>query len=329
VGARPDDLVFVQNATSGCNAVLGSLALSPGDEIVITNHGYNACNNAAAHVCERAGARLRIATVPYPLHSEDEVVAAVLAEVGPRTRLVLIDHITSPTALVFPVEKLCAELAHRGVDVLVDGAHAPGMVPLELDRLGATYYTGNLHKWVCAPKGAAILWARKDRQAGLRPPVISHGANTPRTDRSRFHLEFDWTGTQDVTALLSAPTAIAFMATLDPEGWPGVMKKNRELAAQARRLLNDRLQQDPLCPERLLGSMATVRLPPAPAGQPRTAYPDALQERLEDHFRVQVPIVPYPLRTVRVSAQRYNRLEQYARLADALEAALAEEARAA
>ena len=191
LGARTDDLAFVVNATTGVNTVLRSLRLERGDQLLVTDHEYDACRNAIDAVAADSGAEVVVASIPFPLSSESEVVEAVIEKVTPRTRLLLIDHATSQTGLLLPVEQLVKEAQARGVEVLVDGAHAPGMVALDLDTLGAAYYTGNLHKWTCAPKGAAFLHVREDRRDGVRPLVISHGANAKSIKRSRFHLEHD------------------------------------------------------------------------------------------------------------------------------------------
>ena len=188
----------------------------------------------------RSGARVVVAEVPFPLVDEEDVLRPVLAAVTPRTRLALLDHVTSPTALVFPIDRLVGGLRERGVETLVDGAHAPGMVPLDLDRLGAAYYTGNAHKWLCAPKGSAFLHVRRDRQASVHPVVISHGY-APDASGARFRAEFDWAGTSDPTPWLSIPEAIAFVGSLLPGGWPEVMSRNRALALAARETLLEAL----------------------------------------------------------------------------------------
>ncbi|WP_434043876.1 MULTISPECIES: aminotransferase class V-fold PLP-dependent enzyme [Sorangium] len=323
VGADPEDLVFVPNATAGVNTVLRSLPLGADDEICVTDHGYNACRNAAEAAAARAGARVVVAAVPFPIEAPEQVVEAVLAAVGPRTRLVLVDHVTSPTGLVFPVAALAAELAGRGVDLLIDGAHAPGMVPLDLRALGAAYYTGNCHKWLCAPKGAGFLHVRRDRQGAIRPLVISHGANSPRADRSRFLLEFDWTGTSDPSAALCVADAIRFLGALLPGGWPALRAHNRATALAARDLLCEALGCRPPGPDAMVGALATVPLPDAPSSPPRL---DPLQDALLDRWGIEVPVFAWPAsprRWLRISAQIYNERSHYERLAAALAAALA------
>jgi isopenicillin-N epimerase len=330
VGADPADLAWVANATTGVNSVLQSLALSRGDELLATDHEYNACRNALDVVAERAGATVVVAAVPFPLSSADQVVEGVLAAVTGRTRLALLDHVTSQTGLVLPIRQLVTELDRRGVDTLVDGAHAPGMLDLDLDELGAAYFTGNCHKWLCAPKGAAFLHVRRDRRERVRPLVISHGANSPRRDRSRFHLEFDWVGTADPTAVLCVPEAIRFMGSLLPGGWPELRRCNRRLALAGRDELCRSLAAAPPCPDDMIGSMAALPLPPG-AGEALDSalYTDPLQAELLERWGIEVPVIPWPAppaRLVRISAQVYNRFEEYQLLAGALNALLAEDA---
>lgn len=322
LGADPDDLAFVPNATAGANTILRSLAFSPGDELLTTDHGYNACRNALAFVADRTGARVVTAKVPFPLDAPEQVVEAVLGCVTARTRLALLDHITSPTGLVFPIARLVGALRDRGIDTLVDGAHGPGMVPLDLRALGAAYYTGNCHKWLCAPKGAAFLYVRRDLQPSVRPLSISHGANSPRRDRPLFRLEFDWTGTADPTPFLALPDAIRFVGSLLPGGWPAVMAANRALALEGRRILCGARSLPPPCPAEMIGSLAAVAVPDGAADTPRsTLFGDPLQDRLVERFGIQVPVFPWPApprRLLRISAQLYNEPAQYERLASAL-----------
>ncbi len=322
VRADPDDLAFVPNATHGFNTVLRSLSFAPGDEILATSHGYNAARTAATFAAERAGASLVEAPVPFPLASADEVVAALEAAFTPATRLLLIDHITSPTGLVLPLERLIPLAKERGVDVLVDGAHAPGMVEIDLARLselGATYYTGNCHKWLCSPKGAAFLWVHPERQGQIRPLAISHGANDPRQSRSRFRLELDWTGSADPTAYLCVPAAIEFLQSLFPSGWEGLREHNRELALAARRLLCEALDVAPPAPEDMIGNLGAVILPGEPP-ELAPGTPEPLQTALREQAGVEVPVFRFAgERVLRISAQAYNDLSEYQHLAEVLQ----------
>ncbi|MFL5429404.1 MAG: aminotransferase class V-fold PLP-dependent enzyme, partial [Myxococcales bacterium] len=227
VGANPDDLAFVKNASTGVSTVVRSLDLRPGDELLTTSHAYNACHNTL-RAQERRGVKVVVADVPFPIRSPSEVIDAVVARIGPRTRLAMVDHVTSPTGLVFPIVEIVRALEKRGVDTLVDGAHVPGMLPLDLQELSAAYYTGNCHKWMCTPKGSAFLWVRKDRQEALLPLTISHGYNAPRTDRSRFRLLFDLQGTDDVTGLLCIAESIRFFESIVPGGFAEMVRALEE-----------------------------------------------------------------------------------------------------
>jgi len=312
IGADPADLVFVPNATTAVNAVLRSLPLEPHDEVLVTDHTYGACRKAAEAVAARAGARVAVAEVPFPLRGEEDVIAAVLARVTPRTRLALLDHVTSATALILPIARLIEALRARGVETLVDGAHAPGMVPLDLTKLGAAYYTGNAHKWLCAPKGAAFLHARRDRQASVHPTVVSHGYG------GGFHREFDWTGTCDPTPWLTIPECLRYLGGLLPGGWPQLMARNHALALEARDLLLEVYGIAPPCPDAMIGSMASVPLPAPAAGSPAARLDF---KGLHAWFRergVETWLNAEPTPVIRVSAQLYNDIEQFQRLASLL-----------
>jgi isopenicillin-N epimerase len=327
VGADPEELTFVPNATTGVSTVLRSLEFRPGDELLTTNHEYNACRNALDFVAGRSGACVVVAEIPFPVESPAQIVDAILPHVNERTRLGLFDHVTSLTGMVMPIGEIVGALRERGVDTLVDGAHAPGMVPLDISGIGPAYYAGNCHKWLCTPKGAALLYVRRDLQDSIRPLTISHGANEPIEDRSRFRMEFDWTGTHDPTAYLSVPHAIRFMGGLLPGGWQDLRETNRSLALAARRLLCDRFGVPPACPDEMIGTLASV---PLASGQyrfttMRLAF-DPVEDELRERYRIEVPVLDCPDgpgSILRVAAQIYNSLPQYEYLADALEEALA------
>ena len=328
VGAEPDDLAFVPNATAALNAVLRSFPLAPGDEILVTDHEYNATRNAAEHAARERGARVAVAQVPFPLcygAGPERVVEAVLERISSRTRLAVLDHVTSPTGLVFPIEHLARELRGRDIELLVDGAHAPGMLDLDLRSLSAAYYAGNCHKWICAPKGAGFLFVRRDRQAGVRPAVISHGANAPVPPGNlRFRAEFDWTGTDDPTPALCVPEALRFLATLAPGGWPEIRERNRALTLEARRILAGALGTALPCPDAMLGSLAALPVPETAAFPPALASSALARDPLHDALRrrgIQAPVVScpaHPGRLLRVSAALYNERADYERLAGAL-----------
>jgi isopenicillin-N epimerase len=252
VGARPDDLVFVDNASTGVNAVLRSLPFRVGDEILLTDQTYGAVAYAAGFVARGCGAVVCTVAVPYPAFEPGLLVERVAAALTPKTRLVVLDHIVSETALILPVAEMAARCRERGVRVLVDGAHAPGMIPLDIPALGVDYYTANLHKWAYAPKGCGLLWAAPERQAELHPPVISWGLD------QGFTHEFDWVGTRDPSPWLAAPEGIAFLRELGPER---VRAYTHGLAWDGARELTARFGTRLAIGEAAVGSMVTLPLP--------------------------------------------------------------------
>lgn len=325
VGADPDDLALVTNATTGINIVARSLRLEPGDEIVVTDHTYNAARNALEVVAVAAGARLVTAVIGFP--AIDDPLEAILRTVTRRTRLLLLDHVTSPTALVLPARDIVAAMAERGIDTLVDGAHAPGMLPLDLESLGAAYYTANCHKWLCAPKGSGFLHVRRDRRDAVRPLVISHGANSLRADRDRFRLEHDWTGTFDPSAWLAVPAAVEFGDRLLPGGWPALMSRGHSLALHGRDRLCSVLGTLPPVPDDMLGSMAAVPLPEQ-GTDPRDLASDPLSRAFRE-AGIQIVITCWPQRpasgepwhrVIRLSAAPYTDEGDLNRLAAVLAA---------
>jgi isopenicillin-N epimerase len=324
LGAPAADLAWIPNATTAVNAVLRSLHFEPGDELLTTDHEYNACRNVLDFVASRTGARVVVARLPFPVAAAEQTLQAVLDCVTPRTRLALIDHVTSQTGLVLPIAAMVRELRERGVETLVDAAHAPGMLPLDVAAIGAGWYTGNCHKWICAPKGAAFLYTRPDLQERTRPTVISHGASASRTGRSRYLIEFDWMGTDDPTAILSVPAAIRFMGQLLPGGWAAVRETNHQLALRGRDVLCNALGIDPPCPDDMIGSLASLPLPDGD-GRPSVSplYADPLQDQLLERFHIEVPVIPWPRppkRLIRISAQVYNSDGDYEQLGHALQA---------
>ena len=326
LGAPAQDLVFVDNATTGISTILSNLDLIPGDRILVTDHGYNACSNAARYFTKRASAEIDLINLPFPGSDANEFIERILGACTSRTRLLLIDHITSPTALIMPLEEIVPAVQQRGIQVLVDGAHAPGMLPLRLTDLGADYYTGNCHKWMCAPKGTAFLYVKPEHQSNLHPLTISHGMNRPVGDSSRFRLEFDWIGTRDLTGFLTLPALIEYMGGISNEGWAGLMARNRALALEARDLICQELGLESPCPVDMIGSLATVCLPVPKKGTFIDYHAvDPLKEILRHNHGIEVSLSAWPSpagRYLRVSAQLYNSLVHYQQLTKALQVEL-------
>jgi isopenicillin-N epimerase len=328
-----EDLVFIPNVTQAVATILQNLEpmLKPGDELLAPGHEYPACMNNLRRAAARTGASVIHVPLPFPVRSPDEIVDAVLGKTTPRTRVCLISHVTSPSGLILPVERIVPELERRGVVTIVDGAHAAGFVPnLNVAAFGCSFYTNNCHKWLCSPKGSAFLYIREDHQKNFRPLALSNNAEKPRPGRKHLLTEFDYVGTTDQTAYLTVPAALNTMASLVPGGWPEVIRRNHDLVIRGRDTICKAIGVEPPAPDSMLGALSTMLLPEHPPerlarlmARP-SRHHDALQDALVDRHHIQVPVWSVAgdsRRVIRISAQVYNSPAQY----DYLAAALAEE----
>lgn len=309
VGTRGDDLAFVTNATGGINAVLRSIEVNHGDELLTTNHVYNGIRQTLRYIANRVEAKYIEIDIPLPIQSNDQIVQAIARAITDRTRILVIDHITSETAIVFPIKQIVDLCHEKDIEVLVDGAHAPGMVELDINAIAPTYYAANLHKWVCAPKGAAFLWVTPERQDQIHPNTISHYLNESFTE------EFKWQGTRDISAWLCAADAIKFMAEI---GWQKIRLHNHQLAIWVQTMLSERWKVPATTPldGSMLGSFASILLPSS-----AKAYedPKRFQHLLYVNHKIEIPVHVWQGHwLIRPSCQIYNFACEYERLADAV-----------
>lgn len=315
LGACGQDLVFIPNATTGVNIVARSLALREGDEVLSTNLEYGACDAAWQRVCANTGAAYKQVDVTLPFDAR-AFVDRLVSAVTPRTKLIFLSHITSATALILPVAQVCAAARQMGVPTLVDGAHAPGQINLSIDNIGADFYVGNCHKWLCAPKGTAFLHARSAQQDRLDAPVTSwgyasgvdaHAGFDAYLGRSPFERHLQWQGTRDISAWLAVPDAIEFQRRHD---WTKVRQRCHELAAEALRTLTQRFKLEPIAQEDNWAQMVAI---PVPAQDPET-----LRSRLYEQSAIEIPVTMHAGQVfVRLSVQGYNTPEDIGRLLDA------------
>ena len=325
LNADPEGMVFVTNATMGVNTVLRSLKLSPGDEIIVPDHAYQACKNAIDFVTWRSGARTVIVQVPFRVDDDSEIIEPILSAVTSRTVLAMIDTVSSPTGVRMPFESLVYQLQNRGVDVLVDAAHGPGIVPLDISKLNPAYITGNCHKWLCTPKGSAFLHIREDKRAKISPLNIGHGYSSDLPVAEKFRFEFDWSGTRDPSPWLCIPFSIGYLGSQIKGGWEEIMTKNKEMVLQGRELLCEALGTTPPTPDSMISSMSSVEFPGEGEVLPSPPDGEPTHNLLYDEYRIQVPVISWPIHNtkyIRISAHIYNTKEEFEYLSESLKSIL-------
>ncbi len=322
MGAQPGSVVFVENSTTGINTILRNLPLGPGDEILVADQEYFSSSNSLEVIARGRGATVRLIHLPFPVESPEEIIDAFAEVVSDSTKYALVDHIVSSTGMIMPLKMIIDTLSGNGVKTIVDGAHGPGQVPLNLKELGCFAYVGNCHKWLCSPRSSASLYVHPDFQDGFLPLVISHIPGDMETDLSDFQMYFRWNGTPDPTPALCVPESLKFMEELNSSGWPGIMQSNREKSLQARQILCAALEEEPPCPDFMVGAMAAIPLEGFNSSAfTLSHFTDPLQKWLKNEKGIVVPITSLcngAQRMVRISAQQYNSIEQYHYLAEAL-----------
>lgn len=321
VSADPDDMVFVQNTTTGVNQILTSFPFEPGDEWLVSSHAYGACMQSMRHFCERNKIRLHVVEIPFPVEDDQQILKAIEEKITDRTRLALIDHVSSATGMVFPIKKMVDFLRQNGVSSLVDGAHAPGMVHLDIRELNPDFYVANCHKWICAPKGSAFMYVKNERKECVKPLIISHYNDMDSHGTSHWANQFMWDGTHDFSAYFCVGDTLDYIEKLQPDGWEGVMRSNHELVWNAGNLIAEKLGFELPLKEAYIGSILTLPMPEGEEGFPKFNETPPLKQELYEKYQIQVPVFMFPKaprQWLRISSQLYNNIGQYEYLADCL-----------
>ncbi len=320
INAPYENTVFIKNATSAVNAVLNSIPFKKNDEIVTTNLIYASCRKTLEHISACKGVVVRQAEIPFPAHSDQKIFDTIMALVNNKTKLIFIDHISSETATVMPVEKIIEEASKAGIDTFIDGAHAPGMIPLDIKKLNPTYYTGNCHKWLYTPKGSAFMYVKSEKIDQMTPPVISNNFREGKSGVERFRNSFDWSATMDYSSFVCVGRTIKYLENEVEGGWREIMKRNHQLVISGRNTLSEILDTKNCIPDEMTGSMVTIKLGSKAVTDKKTGL-DVLQIELLDRYNVEALITTlYPTneRILRISAALYNNRADYETLLDKL-----------
>jgi isopenicillin-N epimerase len=317
---NPQDIAFIRNATFAVNSVVSTFPFQKGDEIVTTNLIYEAYRPLFGQIVKNKGVNLKIAQLPFPIESNEQVISKILEQVTTQTKFAFLDHITSETATIFPIENLISEFRKRNIPLLVDGAHAPGMVPLDIKKLNPDYYTGNCHKWLCSPKGAAFIYIRPELQSQTKPAIVSNYFEKGDTISEQFFNSYYWSGTADYTAYCCVKPVIEYLSEVFTGGWPAIMEHNRRLVLKGRDIILNSLQLKDYTPEEMTGSMATFKLNSKTELDSKTGL-DTLAIKLFDKYKIEA-VIPRLHQTderiLRISAHIYNSEEDYHILGNAL-----------
>lgn len=321
LGASQGDMFFVRHATQGVNTILKSLSFEPGDEILIHNHIYGACYETVKQVAERSGATITTAQIPFPVMEAAQIVKAFTDLYTPNVKLVFVDHITSMSGILFPIQEICTFFESKGVEVLVDGAHGPGMTPFSLNELGASYYTGNAHKWLCTPKGCAFVHVRKDKQAKIHPLITSHAYTKKVAPEHEWCVRFMWPGTDDYTAWFCTSLAIQYMGDMMGT-WQALQQRNKELTLHARKYVIEQLGVQAFAPEECTLQLCTFMFKESKTAAMGFPMIHPLQDALYSKYKIEIPVFTVgkdkPVDCIRFAIQAYNSFEQIEHLVTAL-----------
>ncbi len=321
VGTSSNNIVFTPNTTTGVNTIFNSIACKPGDEWLVTNHTYGACVHAAKHYTHRNGATITTAQIPFPLQTDDEILDAIAAAITSKTTLALIDYITSATATIFPVKKIIELLHSKNIEVLIDAAHAPGMVDLNIDELKADYFVANCHKWICSPKGSAFIYVAPQYQSKIHPLIISHYNDTAEGTAAHWSNQFMFDGTHDYSAYITVKDAILEMQNIAKLDWAGIRNANHELVWTGANKIADAFDVKLPTPKHMVGTICNIPVLNGQLLQHKYMGKTELKQKLFDEFSIEVPLIIFPsapTQWIRISAQLYNNMDQYDYLTDCL-----------
>lgn len=325
VGTSNHNIIFTPNTTTGVNTILNSLTANAGDHWLNTNHGYGACNRAFAHYAHKQRCVLDTVIIDYPITDASHILTAIEAAITPHTTTALIDYITSASAIIFPIAEIIALLHSKGIQVIVDAAHAPGMVPFAIDELKPDYLVANCHKWLCSPKGSAFVYVAPQHQEHIHPLIISHYNDVAPTSPMHWSNQYMWDGTHDYSAYIAVQHAINYLPTILGTGWLGVMNHNKSLALQGATIIANKLSVALPAPDHMLGSIINIPLPQGIVGDYAFHSTTQFKDMLLSKYGIEVPINFFPVaptQWLRISAQLYNSIAQYEYLAHCLLAEL-------